>query len=35
MQGYGNIFYDAILLGNLWKHRATGGELEQKREINL
>ena len=29
MQGYGNIFYDAILLGNLWKPRATGGELEQ------
>ena len=34
-KNYGNIFYDAILLGNLWKHRATGGELEQKREINL
>lgn len=35
MKKYGNIFYDAILLGKLWKYRATGGELEQKREINL
>ena len=32
---YGNLFYDSVVLGNLWKHRAIGGELEQKREINL
>jgi hypothetical protein len=32
---YGNLFYDSIVLGNLWKYRVTGGELEQKREINL
>lgn len=32
---YGNLFYDSIVLGNLWKHRVIGGELEQKREINI
>lgn len=33
--GYGNLFYDAILLGTILKHRATGGELEKNREVNL
>ena len=32
---YGNLIHDSILLGQLWKYRATGGELEEKREINL
>lgn len=32
---YGNLFYDSVLLGTIWKHRITGGELEQKREFDL
>lgn len=32
---YGNLFYDAMLLGQIMKHRVTGGELERNREINL
>lgn len=32
---YGNLFYDSMLLGELWKYRAVGGELEEKRENKL
>lgn len=32
---YGNLFYDSMLLGELWKYRAVGGELGEKRENKL
>lgn len=32
---YGNLFYDSMLLGELWKYRAVGGELEEKRKNKL
>lgn len=32
---YGNLIYDATLLGQIWKQRTTGGELAQRRELEI